>query len=572
MVKDTAATSPARSSNKRQSIITLLAFLFIMVVVNIISSFLFTRFDLTTEKRYSLSPATKQLVRELDDVVYFKVYLEGDFPASFKRLRNSTREMLDEMRAYANGNIQYEFINPSTATDSKEQNEIYRQLVEKGLQPTDLQERGTTGTSNKIVFPGAIVNYLAQEQPLSLLKNTASSSPEQSINNSIQNLEYEIANTIRKLTKKVPTKIAFIEDYGTLDERKVFDITRSLAGFYNVERKRMDQKLNSLDGYKVIVIAKPDSSFDEKDKFIIDQYVMRGGKVLWLLDGMVTSMDSLQASAETMALAIGNNLDDQLFRYGVRVNPDLILDLKAAPIPIVTGYSANKPIQSLLPWYYFPLLEPGSDHPIVKNLNAIKGEFTSSIDTVGNRNIKKTVLLTSSKLSRTLMSPVRVSINIVRDEPDLKQYNKPHRIAAVLMEGEFSSVFENRLPPVLAEAPEINFRVKSIPTAMIVVSDGDIIENKFRKSTGGYYPLGYDRYTNQVYGNKNFLLNCIDYLSGDSELLTVRTKEFKLRLLDRIKTEEERTTWQVINTVLPILFIILFGVVKALVRKRRYAS
>ena len=561
-----------KRSIKWQNIIQLLAILAIIIFLNIISSFVFTRFDLTTEKRYSLSPTTIQLIKNLNDVVYFKVYLEGDFPAPFRRLRNATREILDEMRAYSNGNIEYVFINPSASSDPEERQNIYKQLYERGLQPTDLEERGSEGTSTKIIWPGAIVTYLDNEQTLHLLKQKAGAGTEEMLNNSIQNLEYEIANTLRKLTQKKKPKIAFIEDHGTLSELRLADITRELNSYYEVSRIRINEQLKSLAGLDAIIIAKPDSAFSEKNKFIIDQFIMNGGKVLWALDNMDVTMDSLQNSTETMAMGKNLNLDDILFRYGARINYDLIQDLKSAPIPVVTGYVANKPKQTLLPWYYFPLLSPGSDHPIVKNMNSVKAEFASSIDTIGIKDVKKTILLSSSKFTKLLFAPVRVSLNLMREEPNPEQFNKPFQPVAVLLEGNFPSVFQNRLPPQLLEAEEINYREKSVDNKMIVISDGNIIENQVRSSTGNFFPLGYDRYTNTVFGNKNFILNSIDYLFDDTGLLVLRTKEFKLRLLDKPKVDEEKTTWQMINLIIPVVLILIFGLIKFFVRKRKYAS
>jgi ABC-2 type transport system permease protein len=561
-----------KRSLKWQNVIQLLAIIAIIVFANIISSFVFTRVDLTSEKRYSLSPTTIDLIKNLNDVVYFKVYLEGDFPAPFRRLRNATKEMLDEMRAYSNGNIEYVFINPAASSDPQQRQDIYKQLYERGLQPTDLEERGSDGTSTRILWPGAIVSYLSNEQALHLLKQHAGAGTEAMLNISIQNLEYEIANTIRKLTQKIKPRIAFIEDHGTLSQNRVADISRELSTYYHVSRIRMDEQLKSIDGIAAAIIAKPDSAFSEKNKFIIDQFIMKGGKVLWAIDNMSVTMDSLQSATETMAMGKNLNLDDILFRYGARINYDLIQDLKAAPIPVITGYVANRPQQTLLPWYYFPLLSPGSDHPIVKNLNAVKAEFASSIDTIGIKDVQKTILLSSSRFSRLLYAPVRVSINLMREEPNPEQFNRPYRPVAILLEGNFPSVFQNRLPPQITEAEEINFKEKSVDNQMIVISDGNIIENQVRSSTGNFMPLGYDRYTNTIYGNKNFILNCVDYLLDDTGLISLRTKEFKLRLLDKPRVDEEKTNWQSINIAVPLILIIIFGIIKSYLRKRRYAS
>lgn len=569
-------TSNPVSGNKRslksQNIIQLILLLILLVGINVVASFVFTRFDLTSEKRFTLSPATKNLVKSVDDIVYVKVYLDGDFPPAFKRLQNATREMLDELRAYSNGNIEYEFINPSEHPDQAERNKLFQQLVDRGIQPTNLQAQNKSETSQQIIFPGAIVSYYGQELPLMLLQDQIGASPEQMLNNSIQGLEYGFGNIIRKLSSKVPQRIAIIEGHGEAAEENLADITRDLSTFYKVERVKIEEKLDKLKGFKAIIVAGPDSVFSEKDKFIIDQFIMRGGKALWLIDGTKVTMDSLQRSAETIAIANEIGLDDMLFRYGARINYDLVLDIQAAPIPIVTGYVGNRPQQSLLPWYYFPLAIPESTHPVVNNLNAVKFDFVSSIDAVGSDAVKKTPLLTSSRYSRVFTTPARVTLDIMREEPDLKAYNSPGKIFALLLEGTFDSNFKNRVSIQIASDSLIDFKERSSETRMIVVGDGDVIQNGYRKSTGSIIPLGMDRYSGQLYGNKNFILNCIDYLCDDSGLMTVRSKELKLRLLDKTRVEASLAEWKIINTAGPVLLIVLFGIIKFFRRKKKYAQ
>ena len=559
-----------RSNYKKRDLIKLLYGIIIIALLNMIGSFAFQRFDLTSEKRFTLSKATKDLVKSLDDIVYVKVYLEGDFPASYKRLRNATKEMLDEFRVISKENIQYEFINPSADPDEKRRREIYEQLTKQGLQYTNLQVKESGGKSEKIIFPGAIITYKGKETPLQLLKSQMGAHPEEMINNSIQQLEYEITNSIRKLTIDNKPQIAFIEGHGELDETEVKDITLSLKEYYDVKRIRINEKLRALRDFKAVIIAKPDSAFSDKDKFIIDQFIMSGGKVLWLIDASDASMDSLVNSNLTMAVTRDIRLDDQLFKYGVRINYNLVQDLQSVPIPIVIGYIGNQPQQKLFPWLYFPLLVSTSTHPIVNNLNAVKAEFISTIDTVGSSNIKKTVLLYTSKYTKLVNAPVRISLNLLRDEPQPEQFNKPYQPVAILLEGEFESVFLNRMVPRIEESKEIGFKGISPTTKMIVVADGDIIKNDIQQSTGKFYPLGYDRFTGEIYGNKNFILNAVNYLCDDSGLITVRSRELKLRLLDNTKLAEERFKWQFINTTLPILLVLLFGVVHYFIRKRKY--
>jgi ABC-2 type transport system permease protein len=561
-----------RRSLKSQNIVQLFLLLCILVLINVISSFVFTRFDLTSEKRYTLSDATKNVLKKMPDVVYVKVYLTGDFPAGFKRLENAAREMLDEMRVYAGDNLQYEFVDPSANPDKNARTDLYRQLFKKGLQPTNIQENQKENTSEKVIWPGALVTYRANEIPMQFLNDQMGASPEQALNSSIEGLEFTIGNTIRKITEITPPAIAFIDGQAELDQKHIADIYNTLKGTYNVSRVTINSKLGALDNYAAIVIAKPDSAFDEKDKFIIDQFIMKGGKALWLIDHMTAEMDSLANKNDVLATANDQNLDDMLFRYGVRLNYDLVMDLQSVPIPMVVGYSGGRPQQKLMPWFYFPLVFPESKHPIVNNLNAIRFQFAGTIDTVGSHDLKKTVLLSSSKYTRVVKSPATISLEMMRKEPDPAMFNHPNKILAVLVEGAFQSNFTNRIPPVIADNKDIGFKETGVPTKMVVIADGDVIRNDYRKATESAMPLGYDRYTGQTYGNKNFILNVIDYLCDDSGLITVRSKEIKLRLLDKTLVTTRKTLWQVVNTVLPLLLILIFGIVKGQVRRRRFAA
>jgi len=562
--------------------------LVLIILVNIISSFVFTRIDLTSEKRYSLSDATKSMLDEIDDLVFFRIYLEGDFPAGFKRLARETRELLDEFRAY-NNNIEYQFINPSESSDNMERQRIYQQLVEKGLNPTDLQVKTKNGTSTKLIFPGAIASYHGREMPVELLLSQRTANPEEILNNSIQNLEFSLADGISKLVTNKRPKVAFIEGHGELNKQETADITVALWDYYTVERVRIDGQLNSLterklyDSVKVriinkfdaIIIAKPDSAFSEKDKFIIDQYIMHGGKVLWLIDPVVASMDSLQVNAETMGISLDLNLTDMFFKYGLRLNNDLVMDLNALQIPIKVGDMGGQPQFDFFPWYFFPILAPTSENPIVRNLNAIKTEFVSSIDFVNQTpEINKTVLLSTSRYSRTVNVPVMINLAILGEKPEERMYNKQNIPVAVLLEGSFESLYANRMPPEILEDDGIRFTETSAETKMIVFADGDIIRNQMQLSQGNYLPLplGYDKYTRQQFGNKELILNVMNYLTDGSGLISIRSKELSLRLLDRTKIENERTWWQILNTVVPIVLVLIFGITLGVLRKRKYAG
>ncbi|MCF8364779.1 MAG: gliding motility-associated ABC transporter substrate-binding protein GldG [Bacteroidales bacterium] len=580
-------SSDKRQNVKLRNVTQLMLGLLIIVLANVIGSYIFTRFDLTTEKRYSLSDATRNMLHKINDLVYFRVYLDGEFPAGFKRLSRETRDMLSEFRAY-NKNIEFEFINPSASSDNKEREQIYTMLVENGLEPTDLQVKTKDGTSQKIIFPGAIATFRGKEMAVNLLASKRGAPPEEILNNSIQNLEFALADAIRKLVDNKRPKIAFIEGHGELNKHETADAYLGLSEYYSIERIRLDGKLNSLterlqidsistrvkNKYEAIIIAKPDSVFSDKDKFIIDQFIMRGGKVLWLIDPVYASMDSLQQNTETIGIDLNLGLTDMFFRYGFRINSDLVMDINALPIPVKVGDVGGQPQFDFFPWYFFPILTPLADDPIVKNLNAIKTEFISSIDFVeSSPDLDKEVLLTSSKYSRTVNTPAYIALSIVGQQPDERLYRKEFIPVAVKIEGEFESLFDKRIPPEIADNSDIDFQATSKKTKMIVIADGDIIRNQMQMTKGNYLPmpLGYDRYTGQQFGNKELILNAMNYLTDDSGLISIRSRDLKLRMLDRTKVENERVIWQVLNTILPVVLIIIFGIIRGIIRKRKYA-
>lgn len=558
---------------KKKNIRTFGLLLLFIIAINVLSSFLFTRIDLTTEKRYTLSKATKKILKNIDDVVYFKIYLEGDFPAGFKRLKNETREMLNQFKAY-NTLIQYEFINPSEGKNKKQTNNIYKELYTKGIEPTNLQVKNNDGSSQQIIFPGAIVTYKEKELPLQLLNSQLGVAPEAILNSSIESLEYNIASVLKKLSLTTKPKIAFLQGHGELDKYETGSIAAMLSEYYDVNQITLLNNLNALDKIKALIIAKPNRIFSEKDKFIIDQFVMNGGKLIWLVNPVFASMDSLRTENQTIGISQKLGIEDQLFKYGVRLNYDLIQDLNAMPLPIKTGNMGNQPQFSYLPWYFFPVIMPTVKHPIVNNLNAVKFEFTSSIDTVGSSKIKKTILLTTSQYTRLIQTPVSISLDIMQEKPNEKAFNKSYIPTAVLLEGEFPSLFKNRLSDSMINQPNYHFKELSIPNKMIVISNGDVIKNEIQLTNGLKYPmpLGYDKYTRETFGNKEFILNCIDYLCDDSGLIDVRSRELKLRLLDKTKTAKYKTMIQFVNVGLPVLLILLFALVNGFIRKRKFSA
>lgn len=575
-------TSMERKKIRKENAIQFGISLAIILFITIISNFVFTRFDLTSDKRYTLSNHTKQMIEDIDDVVYFKVYLTGDLPAGFIRLEKATRELLNEFRAYGKDNFQYEFIDPTENPDEETRDKLFRQLYDKGLNPTNLQLKEKDGsTSQKIIFPGIIVSYQGKEMPVNILKNHSNNSAEANLNSSIQGLEYELTLAIDKLTEKNVPRVAFIYGHGELSAMETEDIARTLSDSYMLERVKINGYPYSLrdslgnNRYNLIVIAKPDSVFSENDKFIIDQFIMHGGKALWLMDQVKVEMDSLTQARSTIAINQDLKINDQLFKYGVRINDNLIQDLQCAVIPVNTAIIGAQPKFAPAPWLYFPLLLPSDAHPITRNLDLISSQFPSTIDTVGlDSKVKKTLLLASSNYSRTVNAPLSIDLGMIQERVDPQHFNQSFLPAAVLLEGEFTSVFEHRIPPTIAKNKNTNLKEKSFPTKMIVIADGDIIRNTVtgvgqnRRSL----PLGYDRYTKQTFGNKEFIENCVNYLCDKEHLMESRTKEHKLRLLDKAKINNERLKWQLINLALPVLLIIAFGLLFNLMRKRKYAS
>ncbi|HYX07092.1 MAG TPA: gliding motility-associated ABC transporter substrate-binding protein GldG [Bacteroidales bacterium] len=558
----------------KKSLSELIVSVFVIILAGFILSFTFFQVDLTAEKRYTLSDQSVEILDSLNDMVYVKVYLDGDLPPGFERMKRSVKQLLDEFRTYAGKNIQYQFINPAATTDTKERDALYKELYDKGLQPTNIQAHDEEGgASQKVIFPGALVVYNGVELPLNLLENNPAKSAAVNLNNSIETLEFKFIQAIKNITSKKVEKIAFIEGHGELNQYEVGDITKELANYYQVDRGRIGGLAGSLDDYEAVIIAKPTDKFPENDKFVLDQYIMHGGRVFWLIDPVSVSMDSLM-NGSTMALIPETGLEDQLFRYGVRLNPDLVQDVQCAIIPVNTALAGNPAKFTPAPWLYFPLLSPGEEHPINKNIPPVKAEFASSIDTVkGGGEVHKTILLTTSQLSRTLNVPLFINLDQIHEKPSRAEFNRSHIPVAVLLEGQFESDFKNRILSGLDIRGKYNFKAMSEPTKMVVVADGDIIRNDVRNTPNGLAisPLGYDRYSRQTFGNKEFILNVVNYLTDETGIMKLRAREFTLRLLDKAALKEGKLKWQLINTIVPVLFVILFGIIVHFFRKRKYS-
>lgn len=571
MVKEKKHTA----SNKRRDILNFVMTASIVILANFVLSFYFQRFDLTSEKRYTLAESTRKLLKDLDDVVYLKVYLQGDLNPDFTRLRNETKEILDEFRAYSNNQIDYEFINPSENPNKEEVDKIYKQLYDKGIVPEQVIDKSKKGqkVTEVLLWPGALVTYRGRELPWQIFKRQTGGgfTTEMSVNNSVQELEYGITNAIRKLQAPRKPEVTFIEGHGELDTLRQYDLMNSLSEYYNVNRTVIDQKLEALKGTDVIVITQPDSAFVERDKFIIDQFIMRGGKALWMIDPVYLNMDTFRIKQFTLGFNNDLNLSDMLFKYGVRLNPVLVQDMQCATIPVNVGFKNGQPNFKPFQWLYSPLIMPDIDHPIVKNLDLIKMEFASTIDTVSARGIKKTILLHTSRYSKAQPTPARVALAMVQFKPKESQFSSPYQAVACLLEGEFNSNYENRLPNAIMNDSAIAFKAHGKKTKMIVISDGDIAKNDFMRKTGPL-PLGFDSYTQQTFANKTFLINCMNYLLDDEGLLQLRAREIKLRLLDKKKIEGKESKWQLINIALPLGVVILFGMIQFYIRKKKYAA
>ena len=567
--------------NRNKDIIQLISIFIIIILINIIGSMVYHRFDLTKEGRYSLSKASKKLLSEIDDYIYIEVYLEGDFPAGIERLSLETKQILSEFKTH-NDFIQFTFINPTESKDDKTRNEILKQLYEKGINPTNLQVKNGDSYTEKIIIPGAIVKFGANEIAVQLLKNQIASSPDQNLEQSIRELEYEFTNAIKQLHSPLKPSIGFLTGHGELDGLDIKDLRNTLTQQYSIDeidlrefevdslgKPNLKKKLRELKLKKLLLIAKPKSTFENLDKYFIDQYIMNGGKVIWMLDATNADMDSLSNKGSFIASTLRElNLSDQLFKYGVRVNSNLVEDISSSKIPVPTSFINDVPQWELLPWRYFPVSIPTVNHPITSNLNAVKFDFVSSIDTIKtNTKINKTVLLHTSPYSRLVNTPYEISLQKALEQPTQNDFNIQHAAIAVLLEGTFESLFKNRINKLSDELPFIE---SSKPNRMLVISDGDIAQNQI--SRGVALPLGFDNYEKRQYGNKDFILNAIDYLLEEDALIDVRTRELKMRLLDTQKINLERSFWQILNFIIPIGIVLIFGVLKHYRRKKKYTN
>lgn len=555
--------------------IHIILFIIAVIAVYFISERHFFRIDLTSEKRYSLSDNTKNLLSSLDEELEVKVYLDGDLNAGFLRLRKATKEMLDEFDAYAGERVRYTFENPSAGATNEERDKKYEELEKRGMRGILVHDRDQEGQAmQKVVFPWIEILYKGKNRPVNLLKNVPDKSGEENLNTSIETLEYEITDALRLMTTKQVPKVAFLEGHGEWVQPLVYDMTQALSHYYQVDRGAITDDPSILNDYKALIIAGPTEDFPEKDKYVIDQYIMKGGKVLWLLDGARISLDSLSTASQTIGIENKLNLSDQLFNYGVRINADLVQDVQCLLIPVNTARMGDQPKYEPMPWYYSPLALATPIHPISKNLAPVKTEFVSSIDFVNEEmDVKKTPLLVTSTGTHVQNIPSVVSMDVINVEKNGYYFNKHNVILGAVLEGVFPSVFKNRMVPqgVTTSDPMLT---ESKPTKMVVIADGDVIRNDVqgKGENMNILPLGYDRYMNQQFSNKELLLNAVNYLTDDDGWMALRSREIKLRLLNKPAIIGQRTFWQIANIALPLVLLGLFGVCFNFIRKKRYTK
>jgi len=556
----------------KQNLKTLGITIFILVVLNVLGTLFFHRFDLTKDKRYTLSPTSLGIVKQVQNPLSIKIYMAGDLPADFRRLQQETKQLLEEFQAY-NSNIVFEFVDP--LENEEESDELTKSLFQKGLTPINITVDDKGKQSQAMVFPWAVAVYNNKEVNIPLLKNIMGASTTQKVIGSIQHLEYSIADAINKITKDKQKKVAIIKGNGELKERHIANMLKQIHESYLIGPFTLDSvaknpngTLRELKKYDLAIISKPTEKFSDEEKEVLDQFIMNGGKTLWLIDQVAADMDSLYNDmGATLAYPRDLNLNDMFFKYGFRINPDLIKDEQGSPIKLATGEQGSATQYQDFIWKFAPQVYPTSQHAIVKNLGGIKFDFANPIDTLKN-GIKKTVLLQSSQYSKTVGSPVEVNLNMVTEKTTPQDYlNKGNKPLAVLLEGSFHSAFENRVLPF----KDNSFAAKGKPNKMIVVADGDIARNQLDKNMMPV-ELGYDQRTGNLYDNKDFVMNCINYLLDDTGLINIRSKDVELPLLDKEKVYESYTFTQFITIGVPILILLVFGLVFTFVRKRKYSK
>jgi gliding-associated putative ABC transporter substrate-binding component GldG len=546
----------------------------IIVAINALSQYFYRSFDLTEDERFTLTEPTTDLLTGLQAPIYVQVLLSGKLPIQFQRLQSAAIDMLNQYEKLSGNQIQYELIDPSDGT-TEQINKMRKELSEEGIFPTTIRVMESDEMTEKLIYPYILFRLGTRVHAVNILESEAVAvSPDIQLNNSISLLEYKYSNAIQKLLTNQKSNIAFLQGHGELQKYETYDLENTLRKFYNTGHLYLDSVYKIDQRIELVIIPKPTMAFAERDKFILDQYVMKGGKIMWLIDKLNVSLDSIRANTRYVPFENNLNLDDFFFKHGIRLNPDLIQDLECTRIPLTVNQTGSRPQYELFPWYYHILAVPAAGHPITNNLDRVNLFFPSTLDTLKSKyNLSKTVLLTSSDYSRFQLTPVQLDMNIVRVPPVPEKFNKPNLPVAVLLEGKFASLYENRvtadMEKGLTELGEVYSGV-SEPNKMMVITDGDLPYNNVKNQAQEYWPLGYNIYERRAFANKEFLLNSIEYLIGDGGVLSARTKEVKLRLLDTVKANQEQLKWQVINVVLPLAGLLVFGLLYFFVRKRKY--
>ncbi|WP_269685048.1 gliding motility-associated ABC transporter substrate-binding protein GldG [Flavobacterium lacustre] len=559
------------TTSKKNNLKSVLGILSFVLFLNVLSNGFFHRFDLTKDKRYTLSNTSLSIIKQVKNPLSVKVYMQGDLPAEFKRLQQETRQLLEEFQGY-NSNIVFEFVDPLENEDESMDN--IKELYRKGLTPINITVDDKGKQSQAMVFPWAIAVYNNKEVNIPLLKNRMGASTTQKVIGSVQHLEYSIADALNKITKEKQKKVAVIKGNGEPHEAYIAKFLLQVRESYHIGPFTLDSvaknpigSLEALEKYDLAIIAKPTKTFTDGEKQVLDQYIINGGKTLWLVDQVAVEMDSLyNSSGATLAYPRNLNLNDMFFKYGFRINPDLVKDEQGSPIKLASGEQGSATQFQEFNWKFAPQVYPTSLHPIVKNLGGIKFDFANGIDTLKN-GIKKTILLQSSQYSKKIGTPVEINLNSVTEETTPADYvNKGNIPLSVLLEGSFHSMFENRVLPF----DQKTFEAKGKENKMIVISDGDLIRNQLDKN---FQPveLGYDQRSGNLYDNKDFLINCVNYLLDDNGLINIRSKDLDLPLLDKEKVYENYTRTQFLTIGLPILILVLFGLVFTFLRKRKYS-
>lgn len=550
---------------KNKALLHILIVIVALIVCNSISSFFYGRFDLTKDKRYTLSEATKGIVGNIDSPLIIDVFLEGDFPSEFRLLKTEVRQIIEEFQLQTN-KIKVNYIDP-LEDEAKRQRHI-EELTKAGLEPYINTDNSTGKVTQELVFPWAFASYEDKTVKIPLLKRSITEGLAEQINNSVQGLEYAFADGFNKLVNSKSKTVAVLKGNGELDDLKIADFLQTIKPYYNLAQFTLDSvttnpqgTLHNIKQYDLLLVAKPTETFSEKEKLVLDQYTMHGGKSLWLTEAVVMDKDSLyNDSGSSVSTTRDLNLTNFFFKYGVRINPSLVKDLFSAPILLSIG--EGNPLQPLQ-WQYSPLASSNAKHAITKNLDIIKYDFASPIDTLKN-DISKTILLKSSPKSKLQGVPNIISLSDVTKAPEEASYNSGSQNLAVLLEGEFTSVYDQLVLPFKVK----NFKSKSVPTKMVIISDGDVIKNNVRRNRP--IKLGLDEVSGRVYGNTEFLLNTINYLLDDDGLINIRAKEISVAYLDADKIKNSKGKWQLINIVLPLLTLALFGWVFNYFRKRKY--